>query len=133
MLVEIGHDQRLAVAQDPAYQPLARLDGAALRDAVPQAEGGNQTMKLSLAFRVFLRQEENGGIGVENAADDAQDVLFKDVVHRYAGMTGVEGMARHHGRRRNDTRGRGRPQLPRVRRFFCKTAGKGLEIDGKIS
>ena len=87
VLVKIGHDQRLAIANDPAYQPLAGLDDAFFRNAVPQAERGRQAVIFAAFFPV--RKKKNSGIGVKHATENAQNMLFKGIVHHEVQMKGL--------------------------------------------
>ena len=74
MLVEIGDQHLLAVADDPVYQAPRREHGPLLHPFA-KAERSREIMLLT----IFGGQEKDGGVGIENTADDAEDVLFKSI------------------------------------------------------
>ena len=74
VLVEIWDQHLLAVADDPVYQAPRRKHGPLLHPFA-KTEGGREIVLLA----VFRGQEQDGGIGIENTADDAEDMFFKSI------------------------------------------------------
>ena len=74
-LIKIGNKQRLPVADNPAYKALARKHRCVGGNFFAQAEGRRKV--VGLAF--FIGQKKNHRIGVKNAANDAQNMLFNRI------------------------------------------------------
>ena len=75
LAVELGHEKRLAAAQDPSH--LAGRNAPIGDDVVAGAAVGGETGRLGLLRSPGVGNKKNNRIGIENAGDGSEHLLLE--------------------------------------------------------
>ena len=77
LAVELGHEKRLAAAQDPSHQSLTGRNAHVGDDVVAGAAVGGEAGRLGLLRAPGVGNKKNNRIGIENAGDKSEHLLLE--------------------------------------------------------